>query len=124
MDKRIKKRWIAALRSRKYKQGEGLLRQKGDTKKQVDRFCCLGVLCELAVKAKVIPPAVIDFEMEKYFYAGASQELPGEVMKWAKIGTSCGSFTRASDRSDTDLAELNDKGMPFNKIANYIEKYF
>lgn len=40
----IKKKWVKALRSGKYNQCDGQLRQ-GDT------FCCLGVLCDLHRKA-------------------------------------------------------------------------
>ena len=38
---RLAKKWIDALRSGKYKQGRGQL-VKGD------RYCCLGVLCDVA----------------------------------------------------------------------------
>jgi hypothetical protein len=37
----LKARWVAALRSGKYEQGEEFLRNNG-------KYCCLGVLCELA----------------------------------------------------------------------------
>ena len=33
--------WVAALRSGKYKQGKGALSTE-------DRFCCLGVACEIS----------------------------------------------------------------------------
>jgi len=36
----VAQKWVKALRSGKYKQGRNRLRKK-------DRFCCLGVLCEL-----------------------------------------------------------------------------
>lgn len=118
MDKRIKKRWIAALRSRKYKRGEGLLRQVGHTKRQVDRFCCLGVLCELAVRSKVIKAPKLRYDGMGYYYDGKDTVLPEAVVNWAGITNSVGAFAQ------TDLAKLNDSGLPFNKIANYIEKYF
>ena len=37
----LKDKWIAALRSGKYKQGKGALQRN-------ESFCCLGVLCEVA----------------------------------------------------------------------------
>jgi len=40
MDKAVKKDWTAALRSGKYKQGQGYLKDDGE-------YCCLGVLCEI-----------------------------------------------------------------------------
>lgn len=54
MKPEVKNLWISALRSGEYQQGVGALRQKADPE-QPDRFCCLGVLCDLAVKAGVIP---------------------------------------------------------------------
>lgn len=40
--KNLVKKWVAALRSGKYKQGKGVLRsEKG-------KYCCLGVLCDVA----------------------------------------------------------------------------
>lgn len=41
MDQELKSKWIAALRSGKFKQGEGALCRDG-------AYCCLGVLCEVA----------------------------------------------------------------------------
>lgn len=63
------KAWVRALRSRKYKQTTGALTNDG-------KFCCLGVACELAVKAGVIPPA------EDEMYAGRAGKLPQKVVKW------------------------------------------
>lgn len=40
MKKSIADKWVRALRSGKYKQGVWML-------KSLDRFCCLGVLCEI-----------------------------------------------------------------------------
>jgi hypothetical protein len=40
MDKEIKQKWVEALRSGKYKQGEGAL-------KRGNKYCCLGVLCSI-----------------------------------------------------------------------------
>lgn len=41
MNPDLKARWVAALRSGKYKQGYGALRPTEDT------YCCLGVLCDI-----------------------------------------------------------------------------
>lgn len=41
MDKELKDKWVAALRSGEYKQGRSYL-------KRGDLYCCLGVLCEVA----------------------------------------------------------------------------
>lgn len=41
MDAELKAKWIAALRSGEYKQGNGRLRDG-------DKYCCLGVLCDVS----------------------------------------------------------------------------
>ena len=56
MKQEIKQQWITALRSGNYPQGRGYLRRIDDDGKE--GYCCLGVLCELAVNAGVILPAV------------------------------------------------------------------
>jgi hypothetical protein len=43
MNKEIADKWIEALRSGEYEQGIASLQSGG-------RFCCLGVLCDLAIK--------------------------------------------------------------------------
>ena len=40
MKPEIKERWLIALRSGNYQQGKGQL-------KDGDRYCCLGVLCDI-----------------------------------------------------------------------------
>ena len=42
MDAATKAKWVAALRSGKYKQGTGQLRTEDDC------YCCLGVLCDIS----------------------------------------------------------------------------
>ncbi|WP_024516788.1 hypothetical protein [Bradyrhizobium sp. Tv2a-2] len=41
MDAELKAKWVKALRSGKYQQARGQL-------KDGDRYCCLGVLCDIA----------------------------------------------------------------------------
>lgn len=41
---RLRKKWVAALRSGKYQQGRGQLKYNPD---RVARYCCLGVLCAI-----------------------------------------------------------------------------
>lgn len=45
MEKELKAKWIKALRSRKFKQGQQLLHHEGS-----NEYCCLGVLCAVAGK--------------------------------------------------------------------------
>jgi len=64
----VKKLWIEALRSGKYEQGRGALNKDG-------KFCCLGVLCDLAVKAGVEVEVNKD-AVKKVFYNGNAWGLP------------------------------------------------
>lgn len=49
MKKNIKKKWLAALKSGEYEQGQGTLVRIEESGK---RYCCLGVLCHLWAKEK------------------------------------------------------------------------
>lgn len=98
MDKKLKARWLKALRSRKFKQGKGQLKQGSG---KAETFCCLGVLCAIvkafpATNDLFLPPALA-------FEAGISRQV--EVV----------------------LSNLNDgtnriKAQKFGQIANYIER--
>lgn len=123
MNKRIKAKWLAALRSGEYNQGRHRLKHTFSGKdpfscgKKLKKptFCCLGVLCDLEKKGKWVetnPDAPEDvffeFENEK------SDETP-PVTLLKKVGL-CG---EAID----ELVTLNDdKRARFKKIADFIEK--
>lgn len=47
MNQEVKQKWIAALRSGEYDQAYSQLKLK-------DAYCCLGVLCELAIEDEII----------------------------------------------------------------------
>lgn len=119
--KRILQEWIAALKGEGeykgvYKQGKGALHIAGEDRKK-DTFCCLGVLCDLAVKAKVIDAPEWELFGDNYQYGSAHDTayLPTEVMEWAGLREDNGGF------EDGVLAELNDDGKKFKTIANIIE---
>lgn len=114
--RRVRRQWVAALRSKKYKQGKGYLRTYQE--KGPDKFCCLGVLCELAVRAKVIDPANLDEEWSSvYRYENESGVLPEAVIDWVGLASPEGNF----DGNGDSLAEVNDKGKKFSTIAKLIE---
>lgn len=100
MNKEIQDRWVAALRSGEYKQGKYRLQRDDDT------YCCLGVLCDLAVKDGVV--AAFD---------GRRELPPTTLSAWA--GSS--GWWRSGGVS---LPSLNDGlGWTFDQIADHIEKY-
>lgn len=140
MKAEIAKKWVKALRSGKYKQGRGLLAVVDPTSKEVTGYCCLGVLCELAVKAGVIKPGTLRESMfawspESKITYGKEEEaygLPEEVIKWAGIGShQMLPFNQRGERVENgciSLANLNDgvkgyslKKHSFDEIADVIE---
>lgn len=114
MNKRIKKKWVAALRSGKYKQAHGVLREInafGTT----TGFCCLGVLCNLHA---IEHPKIAKKEKNPKYYMGEKETLPLAVAKWAGIDP------YGIIKGYTDLVTLNDfDGRSFKYIANVIEEH-
>jgi len=106
----IVKAWVAALLSGEYKQGKFYLRHE-------DKYCCLGVLCELAVKAGVIVPGKpsLGSADKVTVYVGETKTLPREVAWWAGVGAN----PQMSSTGHT-LGYLNDNGMKFPDIAELI----
>ena len=118
--KRILQEWIAALKGEGeykgvYKQGRGALHKIGQGRKK-DTFCCLGVLCDLAVKAKVLDVPVL--YGREYYYDGSTAYLSDTVREWAGMASDNGEF----DFGNSQLAELNDNGKKFKTIAKIIER--
>ena len=120
MNKEIKEEWIKRLRSGKYKQVSGVLHSDNG-------YCCLGVLCEIAVEQEIIPQPTKPNDAGVYTYVRSKEGLPEKVRKWAGI-SKMGDFLFRNEKEDFDykvsLAELNDEGESFSSIANIIEKEF
>jgi hypothetical protein len=82
MNKEIKQRWVNALRSGRYKQGRGALRRITGSGEE---YCCLGVLCQLAVDDDV---AKCEAEENLFMYECGNRtasSLPNGVAKWARL---------------------------------------
>lgn len=121
--KRVKQEWIAALTDGEYDQGKSRLRVD-------DLFCCLGVLCDLAVLA-----GEGRWDGDDYVAPDGSREyltLPRHVAEWA---FKQGADVVASDVSwdnpvvtkkngaETGLTDLNDgEDKSFSYIAKAIER--
>lgn len=121
MNTEVKTKWTAALRSGDYRQGANYLRTRGAER---DNFCCLGVLCELAVAEGVIPAPVVN-EYGEYYYADRTSYLPAIVRDWAELGTVNGAiYDSNGDMPHNSLTEMNDNEIPFTEIANVIEVKF
>lgn len=106
MNKEIKEEWLAALKSGEYKKGIGMLRS-GD-----DRYCCLGVLCDLHNKKQEVNGWVAHkiVDETKYSYHCSVGYSPLAVQEWSDLKTMI-TLTKLNDSSDT-----------FDKVIEYIEK--
>lgn len=101
------KKWTDALRSGKYTQGKrSLCTPQG--------YCCLGVLCEVAIENGVPleKRSTGSLEFKKSFsYDSSSKFLPDKVLTW--IG---------EDLDQTMLAAMNDTyNKTFSEIADYLD---
>jgi hypothetical protein len=144
MKKEIADLWVAALRSGEYQQEKGTLVKVDHDNGDILGYCCLGVLCELAVKAGV--PVTKDGgqdesdEPDDSYYTSITFDnndalTPESVRKWSGLRSSDGSvadwpmdpseeYTNLENDFPTSLAGLNDGGKTFNEIADLIEKHY
>lgn len=116
--------WVRALRSGEYEQGQGQLRDLDD------KFCCLGVLCDLAVKAGV--DVKVQADKSSYSYDGHGDFPPPAVGDWIGVDVAVPFYEKPETETcdakgcgccveTHTLAELNDDGMSFEQIAEVIE---
>jgi hypothetical protein len=105
MKPEIKAKWVEALRSGKYEQGKNTLRSGND------RFCCLGVLCDVLQVPNTMVVGMDD--EENYLYEGSDACLPERIRKMVGIW----------HRDQSKLIDLNDtENASFLEIADWIEK--
>lgn len=125
MNSHIKQKWVDALRSGKYHQGQSKLYSG-------DGFCCLGVLCDIYANqvgditwVKKDPSKTVDDDKWDYWYFDDQSEvLPECVSKWAELDENDPVVTKDIVGQDylTTLASLNDKGVTFEDLAEVIEE--
>lgn len=114
MKQEIKKKWVTALRSGKYRQGRGKLKVALEEAEGGFNFghCCLGVLCDLRLKKTTDPikKRSLEFQIENGSF------LPKNVIEWAGLnGTN-------PVINGVTLSSINDSGETFEYIADVIEK--
>lgn len=107
MNKRIKKLWVAALRSGKFKRTEGVMREgKGSDVS----YCCLGVL-----------EAIRCSEQRGAFTTHKTMEkLSRRTQEWAGLDNP---DLILAPKTGTLASQMNDNGKSFKYIADRIEKY-
>jgi len=113
MKKAVKKRWIAALRSGKYRQGKAYLCK---TYKGRSKFCCLGVLAheELDGEWQELGEVGEGNTAWNLYYKG--DEALGLLPKEALIEVGL------SDIDQDELSGMNERGRSFKEIADWIEE--
>ncbi len=94
MKSKIKEKWVAALRSGKYKQGGGQLKTLSGT------YCCLGVLCDL--HSKSLKKKGFKFSKNGQ-YLGDAHVLSRTVMNWAGLVDDCGDLKKETNGKKTKL---------------------
>lgn len=97
--------WLEALESGKFEQGRDFLRSE-------DKFCCLGVACELSGVKSILKDAA---GVIKHEYLGERHYLPKEIVDKLKFRDNDGSGNFGSS-----IAQLNDEGKTFKEIAAII----
>lgn len=125
---KVKKKWVDALRSGEYTQGQNRLVTYAGTDEA--QYCCLGVLCDLAEKA-----GVVKFDTGGYVSVDNPLDrdrfgLPKAVSAWAGLTEktfnnrkSLASAPQVTIQTNTDsLANHNDNGKTFEQIAEAIER--
>ena len=105
MDAQLKAKWVAALRSGKYRKGIGQLKQRVITAASArTTYCCLGVLC------RIEPEAAKSTKGGTFIDDRTAKQL---------------GFTLGGPRAQLALSRLNDDfGKSFKQIADYIEENF
>lgn len=131
--------WIAALKSGKYKQGRWCL--KNDT-----GYCCLGIYLETDPDYNLTDPANWEDKFNELTYKDVlynKEFLPSKLAeelglsvkvketlkenidnlyKWLDENNITLSFE--SDSFQKFLSTMNDSGVPFEKIAEFLELFF
>jgi len=140
VNQEIKERWLAALLSGEYKQTDGYLNVQAEkpdadnpTNNNGDGFCCLGVLCELAVADGVIQKQRNN-QNDFFEYGDPERQdwdysiLPETVKEWAGLRDTNPFINDIPDGEDADgdfwvpISEPNDNGLSFAEIAKFIER--
>jgi hypothetical protein len=109
MDQALKKKWVTALRSGKYAQAQGSL-------KRGDNFCCLGVLCEvMGYNNWQEPPS-----------PGGRRTLMSNdgytVLGTGNLSSQLIIESGLDVHTVSELANMNDNGDSFVRIAQHIEE--
>lgn len=120
MNPTVKARWVEKLREPGLPQTKGALNRPEPDGSIPQGFCCLGVLCEIAVEEGVVARRVHPRSVG-YGEQGNIGVLPVEVEVWAGLD-SCDPSWIDDELGRSTLSSRNDNGTPFAELADIIEK--
>lgn len=123
MNQELKTKWVEALRSGKYTQGNGLLCNLNSEINKLEH-CCLGVLCEVAGVVR------IHDDEGNYKFDGKQDYLSNTLLEKFGIGhqeqkkLACmnDGSEEYSDAGNAVSNEFENKPQTFGQIADWIEK--
>lgn len=131
MKPEIKDEWVKRLVSGIYPQGVSFLNSMGADR--VRRFCCLGVLCEMAVEDGVVLREIHVTGSGVHFVAyqdiggqrtSSSTGLTPAVRSWARLVVLSNPLSGNVGVGETNLMRLNDSDKKsFREIAGYIQEH-
>ena len=108
MKKDIKKKWIDALRSGKFKQGSGEL-----CNMESNKYCCLGVLCEITRQDN----PHIKRTKEGHYSLHKKDSVDGQ------LDDAMLTYFGIDDEIQNELIDMNDdRDKSFKQIADYIKE--
>lgn len=125
MNPEVRAQWAAAIRSGEYKQGRGNLNYLPRTGER--RFCCLGVLCELAAEAGIVTRTEdSEFMYTEYInpadHTDSSEtSLPKAVQVWAGLDSDDPKLFLPTGTYFGTCSDVNDNNVPFSEIADLID---
>ena len=104
LEKKFAVKWLKALRSGDYKQGNGFLKSE-------NKYCCLGVACVITMpKAKLDNVGFIEKEP-------SGTDKPINTTLYNKMPK----LLRGSSGFVDEVSTMNDAGESFDDIADWIE---
>ena len=104
IDAKFGAKWVAALRSGKYKQGQDYLCNG-------DKYCCLGVACAITMPNANLNGAVFISNKPDECFDSVSKTLYNKMPK----------VIRDDSELSKKLAGMNDNAESFDEIADWIE---
>lgn len=114
MDRKVKETWIKALKSGEFKQGKGYLESDG-------KYCALGILSLLSLVEGQCTYNQVDglgrFDNKRY-------TLSYNTLTWAGMDLEDFKADVLFEGESTSIADLNDRGLSFQKLAQIIERKF